>query len=614
MSIVTCDDFWDGPINVRAIAHVISSWTASYVARQKEVLNFQKQDNKDFYASLYAREYPQRYMEFALAEKGTLSNWKMTRGICGCEGNSASSGLSARELHADITCRIAEAYACIGRPWQRLPCALHVAGIKEIPEQKEITKSHVLHLLAETFDSESAIMTHMDWGNDGASEQNSVAAQNATWDRVMIARARGLLYGRVMLDFRLPEVIGYRKFIFPYHEFDQIFESKLSYNEIADYIFTLCGIASQRVQASRESMSTLAERIYRAYPESPKRTFVLGMLAQFPELAGVNLESASAILKALRDSNPPHGFVDLDGYEKQAIRIVRVFGRNWERWLNRFSRETSRMYEGIHDASMPLPDIDLNKQKLLGKYLLQHISTDITRLTMIARNWETVESNHQELPPLELVKLCVKNFFPHDTVDVDFAVECSAWNLDDSYWPDLYTRWKAAQEVPLPAWSQIKVKFGGYTGRFLERTDPRSVWIGEYTNCCQNPKNIARDCAYHSMESPYGACFVVENTRGEIVAASWTWEGTQGVCFDSLEAKGVGNRKESVQQVYIATRNAIMTLGLPWLRRVTVGSAYGKVFDINTLRRAQKLIHRKNNYQGEYTDASTQFSFPDAPE
>jgi hypothetical protein len=71
--------------------------------------------------------------------------------------------------------------------------------------------------------------------------------------------------------------------------------------------------------------------------------------------------------------------------------------------------------------------------------------------------------------------------------------------------------------------------------RFLPREDPRGMFLGNITECCQHPKGHAASCAYDGVINPKAA-FVVFEINNEIEAQCYVWEDKEGnICFDSFE-------------------------------------------------------------------------------
>jgi hypothetical protein len=78
----------------------------------------------------------------------------------------------------------------------------------------------------------------------------------------------------------------------------------------------------------------------------------------------------------------------------------------------------------------------------------------------------------------------------------------------------------------------------GLTARFLPRSDPRGLYLGHLTDCCQYPGSAGESCAWAGVEKPLHGFFVVEDRNGNILAQSWVWsDGNGGMCFDNVERK-----------------------------------------------------------------------------
>jgi len=98
---------------------------------------------------------------------------------------------------------------------------------------------------------------------------------------------------------------------------------------------------------------------------------------------------------------------------------------------------------------------------------------------------------------------------------------------------------KPNQNIP-----QINLKgefFGkpGYTLKRLESGDIRSLYLGQYTGCCQWLGGYGTDCAKHGFTSSNGGFYAVTNDNNDIVAQAWAWRGRKGeIVFDSLETRG----------------------------------------------------------------------------
>lgn len=84
----------------------------------------------------------------------------------------------------------------------------------------------------------------------------------------------------------------------------------------------------------------------------------------------------------------------------------------------------------------------------------------------------------------------------------------------------------------------VEVKHGGYTFTRLDPDDPRTLFLGEYTYCCQSIGGAAESCVWHGVESPNSGFYVVLDRKGDIVAQSWAWRKGDVLVFDNVEGIG----------------------------------------------------------------------------
>jgi hypothetical protein len=79
----------------------------------------------------------------------------------------------------------------------------------------------------------------------------------------------------------------------------------------------------------------------------------------------------------------------------------------------------------------------------------------------------------------------------------------------------------------------------GFTWRRAAPNDPRILFAGDLTGCCQKIGGLGEASAVHSASSANGGCFfLTKNTHGleNVVAVAWAWRGPRGeLCLDSFE-------------------------------------------------------------------------------
>lgn len=259
--------------------------------------------------------------------------------------------------------------------------------------------------------------------------------------------------------------------------------------------------------------------------------------------------------------------------------------------ITKFNELTDAEKEKIvHDSSQVVPvSAKSSRIKGIGRYLLQFYRDALAQdLKFIVTNWNkkvkidsekssteyvVAEAAYMEpfkSDPNSLVNILryqnLMTFFgDNPPKSMDFAYEVAKWYTvededdeendrfierddDDDTSPDIeeltdekYRRleemYLLSQQIPLPKWAQISpVKVGKYIGRFLPREDARTMFLGQYTGCCQHPENAAYGAAFDAVLSPKACGFVIEDASKKIHLQSYVWEDRDGnVCFDSFE-------------------------------------------------------------------------------
>jgi len=180
--------------------------------------------------------------------------------------------------------------------------------------------------------------------------------------------------------------------------------------------------------------------------------------------------------------------------------------------------------------------------------------------------------------------------------DLDFALEAAAHKVSQEDFLRWQDRW-LARSVPYEAVPWVDIEVDGYRFTRLDRNDPRTLFAGEHTDCCQHPGSAGASCAWHAVESPDGAVVVVER-YGKIVAQSWTWRSGDTLVLDNIEL--LSNKYESgVWAAYEAgCREMLGKLGV---QAVHVGTAYNDMDAVGKLEPASALPA-----PAAYTDANKQ--------
>ena len=223
----------------------------------------------------------------------------------------------------------------------------------------------------------------------------------------------------------------------------------------------------------------------------------------------------------------------------------------------------------IHDFANELPDNFNQTFRGFAQYFLMYLEKNKNNiLKKIGNGWNndlTIwDDNHNivksgkvyefaDLDPVTLhghIKfMTVQNIVNNlPSYDRKFAIEFAEnIDLDDDYssessdseelYVGLERVYLEGKEVPLPKWASFTETVNNITMRFLSRDEPKGMFLGVYTGCCQHIKGYAGSCAMdgHLNEK---AAFAVFEKNESIIAQSYVWSDKDGnICFDSIEKK-----------------------------------------------------------------------------
>lgn len=304
-------------------------------------------------------------------------------------------------------------------------------------------------------------------------------------------------------------------------------------------------------------------------------------------------------VKALSDAYLENG--DNYGYFDGYVRIVAVFGNNWKQWLSK----QEKLNRSFHDSSFWLP---LEATPDYAQFAMKNADRPIKDMQVIAGVWTSLTPEQKKLSFKDLLLEC-KSANYLNVSSKEFAWESAQWGVRKEFYSNYEARFLASQALP-DFHPEVKVELSGLTGQFLKRSDVRGIYLGHYTNCCQHPDNVGKSCAWFGQEDAHSGFFVVTDKKGEILAQSWTWETEEGVCFDNVEAKGLGDRDNSVGEVYKQAAQQLATNA----KLVTIGGGLGDLACISMIgsQTSYTNLSLPKNYSG-YTDAGTQYTTAENP-
>lgn len=243
----------------------------------------------------------------------------------------------------------------------------------------------------------------------------------------------------------------------------------------------------------------------------------------------------------------------------------------------------------IHDMGNILPSDYYAYDESLAKYYIENLNKDLVDLKYVGDAWNNIiailndemkfqergfvrefAGNYDVSKLAEIIKRYASSeLFKSMNVQsakfgmmyIDSYKMPSNINSDSSGYKVLYSNlekiYLAGQEVKMPSWSGFSSTVDGLTLRFLPREDPRGMFLGVITSCCQHPKSWAASCAIDGYLNPL-ACFAVFERNNSIVMQAYVWSDKNGnVCFDSVEGKATDSDMKSAKELMLQFARSI---------------------------------------------------------
>jgi GNAT superfamily N-acetyltransferase len=329
-------------------------------------------------------------------------------------------------------------------------------------------------------------------------------------------------------------------------------------------------------------------------------------------LSQEELQSATGLIRSLKSKTFQKMVERLEGGNPDnsswsthgALGLVNTFGNDSAQWLD-LQTKAGRT---LHDASFWLPvkspkELQGLDTWLRKNYKYSQAGEDTLRpledLSVVAQNWAGLNSSERQLRYKDLLSL-VKSRKYLNQADELFATESAKWGIAPNDYKAIENRYVASLSTKVPFPTEQRWNEGELTGRFLPRNDPRGLYLGQHTDCCQHPKGVGATSAWYGQESPNSGFFVVEDKNGQVVAQSLAWLSDDGaVVFDNIEAKALGDREAKVADVYQKVGDSLAQSHY----KVTIGSGES---DVNLSRwKTTDAIPLPRDYSA-YTDANSQ--------
>jgi hypothetical protein len=369
-----------------------------------------------------------------------------------------------------------------------------------------------------------------------------------------------------------------------------------------------------------------------AYEDATTLTPTLTLMARAGGLAVTNTSAAASTAPTRRQEwaacymprtifrhmrhIPPRWFAELWASDTMSMhaaegimRTLIIFRKRAAEWIGHtarfscFSDWVQLQPVDYADMSVWLPIMGRSKSTGLADYLLRFHNSKVEYLKAVAHAWPKIPPDLRSLAPKRIYEQKADLLLSkYKATRNDLCFQAFKAGIGVRRYATIEKRWLSSLSTPVL--SDVDVSFGTMRGRFLRRDDPRGLFLGSITNCCQSPGSAAASSAWYGQESASSGFFVVEDGKGRVVVQSWAWV-IRGVIlfFDSVE--GASDVKEDqagdVVGVYkLAAQKLKEQMGL---LHVVVGPSERVSFAKRGLRRfLNATISKKDAPRDVYTD------------
>ena len=150
-----------------------------------------------------------------------------------------------------------------------------------------------------------------------------------------------------------------------------------------------------------------------------------------------------------------------------------------------------------------------------------------------------------------------------------------------------------------------------YSAEYITIEDPRSMFVGLETNCCQHLGSAGSSCVRYMASHPETSGIFRVMKNGSTVAQSFVWfhQDSGVVCCDNIEVLG-GEIRDQILQAYIKFGDEILEpyANIFGYTALTVGLGYNDLDEISRFPRVESPITLNMCEDGEsiYSDAGSQ--------
>lgn len=267
-------------------------------------------------------------------------------------------------------------------------------------------------------------------------------------------------------------------------------------------------------------------------------------------------------IKAVKEFNA-------EGHEVVALaRLIVGFGKGvWRTYVQKCLGDVTP--SSIHDAGINLPgSLTPEQVKFLFRYAHKMGSSQ-----KVVNCWEFLID--EGVKPLEKGGLAeaeaiMRAYVYENIKHKSFAKEAAKHGIRQAKFEELQELWLTGlKNLRMETIPKVVISDGDYKFYRLDKDDPRGIFLGHYTGCCQHPEGEGAECAEHGHCSEDGAFCVLEH-RGEIKFQSWVWRIGNSIVFDNIEGHGRAKPGDDATRIYMAGVNAFV--GRFGIERVFIGA------------------------------------------
>lgn len=241
-------------------------------------------------------------------------------------------------------------------------------------------------------------------------------------------------------------------------------------------------------------------------------------------------------------------------------RLIVWFGKDYISYIDMCDTH-------IHDAGINLP----NKPFQDGVKFLRRYVHKMHEAQRVLPNWQYCMDNGVNpigKDGLSKANALCKSLIYEGIEDIDFAKECAKWSVSQYNFGIWQGIWKN-RNIKYESIPKIIVTNCDWKFYRLGRDDPRGLFLGEYTGCCQHPNGQGSSCAWDGAMNSNSA-FVVLEYRGEVKFQSWVWRSKDTLVFDNIEGGCKADLLEDAKKTYLKGINAFS--GIFGVKNLLVGT------------------------------------------